>query len=171
MEGNGKGHKDTKPDSISSLIESDSTEQHLARFFLGDIVKGLMTTLKHLGRKPVTVQYPKERRPVSSRYRGLHIFCTDEEGKEACNGCGLCVRSCPDAAIELVATGKGKERTAESYTIDLGRCMFCGLCVEACPRDAIRMTDYYELADYSRENLKVGKDFLKKKHVPKKYKK
>ena len=162
MGGNGKGYKG---------VNSQADTQFLARLFLADIAKGLMTTLKHLTRKPITVQYPKERITPSSRYRGLHILCTDEEGKEVCNGCGLCVKICPDGAIELTATGKGKERTVESYSIDLGRCMFCGLCVESCPRDAIRMTDCYELAGYSREDLKVNKDTLVMKQEPKVYKK
>lgn len=143
----------------------------LLKAFLGDIAKGLATTLKHLVRKPVTIQYPKERMELSPRYRGLHILMKDEEGKELCNACGLCARTCPDAAIEVVGTGKGKERVVESYTIDLTRCMFCGLCVEACPRNALRMTDFYELADYSRDALKADKAVLEVRHVPKPYKK
>lgn len=169
MDENDKEYKGASTNSVAT--ESISADHPLTRLFLGDILKGLTTTLKHLVRKPVTIQYPKERRLLPTRYRGLHILCTDEEGKEVCNGCGLCVRSCPDDAIEVLATGKGKERIVESYNIDLARCMFCGLCVEACPRDAIRMTDFYELADFSRENLKVGKEVLKKKHVPEVYKK
>ena len=39
---------------------------------LGEIVKGLGTTLKYLFKKPVTVQYPEVKRPVRERFRGRH---------------------------------------------------------------------------------------------------
>ncbi|MGB9587774.1 MAG: 4Fe-4S binding protein, partial [Armatimonadota bacterium] len=41
----------------------------------------------------------------------------------------------------------------DSFTMDAGRCMFCGLCTEVCPTGALVMTDEYELAAFSREDL------------------
>ncbi len=34
------------------------------------LLKGLQTTLKAIFSKPITIQYPEERRPVSDRFRG-----------------------------------------------------------------------------------------------------
>ncbi len=47
--------------------------------------------------------------------------------EERCNGCGLCVKSCPFGAIEILAK---KAKIKEN-------CTFCGVCVDVCPRKAI----------------------------------
>jgi len=36
------------------------------------MLRGLITTFKSLFEKPVTIQYPEQRRPVFERYRGRH---------------------------------------------------------------------------------------------------
>ncbi len=111
------------------------------------IIKGLIVTLKHIlhvGDRPtVTVQYPYEKMKVAPRFRGRHAV--DED---ACIGCGICEVSCPNSTIQIV---KYKNRWFPQF--NLGLCMFCGLCVDACPMNAIKMTENYELADYSRERL------------------
>src|SRR3989304_3649202 len=144
------------------------------KIFLIDIAKGLKTTLKHRFRKPITIQYPKERWTPYQRFRGLHALKTEknESGeKDLCIACGLCARSCPSDIIEIVTSGKGKERKLEQYKIDLSRCIYCGFCVEVCPQNALEMTDFYELAGYCREELIADKVYLTTKHLPKKYKK
>ena len=45
-----------------------------------------------------------------------------------CNGCGVCVKACPTAAIEV------KDKLA---TITLDNCTLCGACVSSCRFDAI----------------------------------
>jgi NADH-quinone oxidoreductase subunit I len=52
------------------------------------------------------------------------------------------------------------ERYGAVYQINYLRCILCGLCVEACPTRALTMTNEYEIADDSRENLIWTKEQL-----------
>ncbi len=57
---------------------------------------------------------------------------TYEIDPEACTGCGLCARRCPQECI----SGEKKQ----PHTIDLSRCIRCGACFLACRFDAVRCT-------------------------------
>ncbi|MFC1836307.1 NADH-ubiquinone oxidoreductase-F iron-sulfur binding region domain-containing protein [Thermodesulfobacteriota bacterium] len=48
---------------------------------------------------------------------------------DICNGCTLCKKECPEAAIS------GEKKSA--HLIDQGQCVRCGLCVSLCRQDAI----------------------------------
>lgn len=52
------------------------------------------------------------------------------------------------------------ERYGRVYQINYARCILCGLCIEACPTRALTMTNEFELADSSRENLIYTKEQL-----------
>ena len=68
------------------------------------MLRGLMTTLKSMFEKPVTIQYPEVKRPVRNRFRGRHVLRRYENGLEKCIGCalcGFCEDACPTEAIVL----------------------------------------------------------------------
>jgi len=118
------------------------------------LLKGLALTLKCFFRRPVTVEYPDEKRPVPERFRGRPALLAREDGTPRCVACGLCEKICPSLCITVVPeTGSDGIRSLASYTLDLNRCSFCGLCVEACPVEAIAMSAEYELAAWGREAL------------------
>ena len=102
---------------------------------IGEIAKGMGTTLKNFFKKPVTVQYPKEMRNFHPRFRGAVGFVRDQDtGKERCVGCGLCSAVCPANCLTVVpGVDEHGIRNAKIYLFDMSRCVFCGMCVEVCP--------------------------------------
>jgi NADH-quinone oxidoreductase subunit I len=124
-------------------------------YTLYSIAKGLGVTLKNLFARKVTLQYPEVRWELPPGYRGIPALPVDPEtGKDACIGCGACVRACPTQIIAVEAhMGEDKKRVVDSFTLEAGRCVFCGLCEEACPVNAIVLSDKYELASFSRAEL------------------
>ena len=121
-------------------------------------VIGFATTLKHLFKKPITVNYPEQKFPMFPKYRGKQVLMRDENGLEKCVACGLCSVACPADAIYLEAaendgTVQAGPRYASVYQIHKTRCIFCGYCEEACPVGAIFMGKDYELAVYSKDDF------------------
>jgi formate hydrogenlyase subunit 6/NADH:ubiquinone oxidoreductase subunit I len=95
---------------------------------------GIMTEMiRNMVRRPITVRFPRESKPVSENYRGEHVYHTDK-----CAGCGLCARVCPNRAIEMVDVEE-EGKTVKRPKIDMSKCCFCGLCQDACLTGAIRL--------------------------------
>jgi NADH-quinone oxidoreductase subunit I len=122
----------------------------------------MATTLKHLFKKPITVQYPRERVELPEGSRGVLALTKDEKGEANCIACLMCEIACPTECITIQPIGKGKQRKAKEFLIDFTRCMFCGLCVEACPTDpkSIIHTSHYELASRERRDLTYNMEEL-----------
>src|SRR3989304_1309465 len=125
------------------------------------ISKGMWVTFKHLFKKPVTIQYPKEKVPMYPRYRGLHFLERYEDGSERCVCCGLCAAACPvDCIFMEPAETEDGIRYAKVYEINELRCIFCGLCEEACPEEAIFLGHEFEFSAYQRDDFIFTKEML-----------
>lgn len=100
---------------------------------LGDVFQSLF-------RRPVTRDYPVERKPAPDRLRGkLHWDPTK------CTGCRLCSKDCPANAIEVTMVDKATKRIVMTYHMD--RCTFCAQCVRSCSQNALELSNHeWELA-------------------------
>jgi NADH-quinone oxidoreductase subunit I len=133
----------------------------LKTIFLIEIAQGMALTLKTMLKPAITRQYPTFKRKPIPGSRGLHAMWRNEQGKEACIGCGLCEAVCPSEAIKVVTSvGPDHEKAVNAYELDLFRCVFCGFCVDACPVSAIDMTPEFELACYTRNEAFYTKERL-----------
>jgi len=132
------------------------------------ILTGLWTTWKHILRRPVTIQYPEEKRTPSPRYRARIILTRDPDGGERCVACYLCSAACPVDCISMQAEEvEGGRRRAAWFRINFSRCIFCGLCAEACPTMAIQMTPDYEICRRDVMDLVFEKEDLLVDHCGK----
>src|SRR3712207_1016504 len=134
---------------------------------LFDPVAGFGVTFKTMFRRTFTIDYPNGPRRTAPRFHGRHQLNRHPDGLEKCVGCELCAWACPADAIYVEGADNTEaeryspgERYGAVYQINYLRCIFCGLCIEACPTRALTMTNEYELADDSREDLIFTKEQL-----------
>ena len=117
-------------------------------------IEPFWVTLRNMLRKPVTIEYPEEKRTPYPRYRARMVLTRDPKGEERCVACYLCSAACPVDCISMQAVEREDgRRYAAWFRINFARCIYCGLCAEACPTLAIQMSPDYEICN--RDPLKL----------------
>ena len=97
------------------------------------IVTMLQDVWRSLWQRPITEQYPLEKRPSPERLRGQLHF-----SPEKCTGCCLCIKECPADALELITLDKKANRFVLRYHLE--RCAYCAQCVQNCRFGCLEMS-------------------------------
>ncbi len=135
----------SESDKIEDTVQLPLAGRDSGWTALKALVQGFATTLKHLGHRPITEQYPEYKRELPPRSRARIVLTRDPDGDERCVACYLCAAVCPVSCISMQsAERKDGRRHARWFRINFGRCIYCGLCEEACPTSAIQLTPDFE---------------------------
>jgi len=132
----------------------------------GGLARGLMITLRTMGRRTGTQQYPDVKPALPPRSRGVIGLL-----EENCTVCMLCARECPDWCIyidshketQVPAVEGGRERqrnVLDRFAIDFSLCMYCGICIDVCPFDALFWAPEFEYSEYDIREMTHEKDRL-----------
>ncbi len=119
------------------------------------IFNNFMNNMGSLFRRPLTVNYPKEKIIIPEESKGmLHIKLDLDTLEIICEGCGQCAQVCPKDCIQIKEE-KDELRNDKfaDFIFDAGRCIFCGNCIEACRLKAMEMSYKYQVAEFSRDEL------------------
>jgi len=122
--------------------------------------------LRHLFKKPATVDYPFKKLEVPKDFRGTPFL-----RPELCIVCKACERDCPAEAIEITTVDEAAKRFR--LVIHNDRCVHCAQCVESCPTSpkAMDIDSLFEIAAFDRHDLKKDwvyvRAVMKPKPVPK----
>jgi len=130
---------------------------------LVSLLTGLSITMRHLFKKPVTLQYPHETPELSPAYRSaIQLIRFDETNSHDCVACLACQRICPSFCIAIEG-GKIegiKKKRATAFTMDFALCSLCGLCIDVCPTTTLEYSKLYDEAGYNRDwNFDLLKEF------------
>jgi hydrogenase-4 component H len=93
----------------------------------------------------VTTGYPAVPDIAPPGFRGKPELSGDK-----CTYCGDCVSACPPGVISLE-----KVNGEETLTLSYCGCIFCGRCEEVCPYGAVKLTQEYELASKTKDDLQT----------------
>ncbi len=88
-------------------------------------------TFSSLFKKPETIRYPFEKKPLPEGLKG-HI----ENEVENCILCGICQRTCPSDAINV-------DKQTRTWSINPFLCVQCGSCARECPKKCLVMLPTY----------------------------
>ena len=119
--------------------------------------------LRHLFKKPATVDYPFVKLEVPEGFRG-----TPQLTPALCIVCKACERDCPAEAIEITPVAEA-DKTFRMI-IHNDRCIHCAQCVDSCPttpKKAMDMDDLFEIAAFDRHALKAEWEYVRAVQKPK----
>jgi len=103
-------------------------------------------------RRRTTRRYPR----TQTKARLQPDLVYDDQGREHCLACHLCVAACPTDCLYIeaeLALDQQREKQPRMAEIDLGRCLNCGLCAASCPQDAIELVPRAGIGSPLKRNM------------------
>lgn len=106
-----------------------------------------MQSIKALGEKRSTLEFPEEKESLPDCYRGKLRL-----DMPTCISCSACERICPNKTITMVntPTDRGMKLMPQ---VGLERCLFCALCAEVCPPKCLTLSKDYSLEVRDKREL------------------
>lgn len=86
---------------------------------------------------------------IGAKAKGYPLLLKDKKNQIICDGCGICVKYCPNDAINVVTSSK----KLKSFQLNQLKCDVCDLCVEACPIFALECSGDISNANHSEESF------------------
>lgn len=83
-----------EPAAKDGSTDSDIVKA-LNSVYFTEMIRGFGVMLGHFFTEPATINYPFEKGPLSSRFRGEHALRRYPSGEERCIACKLCEAICP----------------------------------------------------------------------------
>lgn len=84
-----------------------------------------------------------------TKLKGYPVLLTSAKGQVFCDGCGICVKYCPNDAINVVSSSK----KLKSFQLNQLKCDVCELCVDSCPLFALECSGEVSLANHYEESF------------------
>ena len=101
----------------------------------------------------MTIQYPRERRKLPDRFRGMLQFDISK-----CISCFQCVFVCPANAIVMKRGPDGKFYPCVNYS----KCIFCHFCADTCSKGAWKSSKFMDIAFPTIEDMLLTTEVLLK---------
>ena len=115
------------PDQLSLLEELAVTVKDASMCGLGQTAANpVLSTLRYF--RDEYLAHIEHKRCPAGVCKELITYSINEQ----CNGCGACVHSCPERAIE------GEKKAL--HMIESAKCIKCGACLSVCKFDAVAIT-------------------------------
>ena len=93
--------KQLKPDESSSTSFLTILDRTAEIFFMTEIWRATWLSFETTLKPKVTINYPFEKGPLSTRFRGEHVLRRYPSGEERCIACKLCEAICPAQVSEI----------------------------------------------------------------------
>ena len=72
------------------MESNNTTKKFFDAVLFREIWSAMKVTLKHMLHRPITFQYPREKRKIPDAHRGALGLLRYDNGQERCVGCDLC---------------------------------------------------------------------------------